>query len=134
MLSRSSLLRVALLLPMAVGLAGCNTWWSQTPSDYPVFFSPGSAALNETAKAVIQVAADYAKQHTRQGVVVNGYTDLSGSAAANAALSSERAKAVTEQLVTDGVARARIRYNANGPSGALLSGQADRRVDITIGD
>ena len=130
---RSSLLCAALLLPMAIGLAGCNTWWHQAASDYPVFFSPGSAALSETAKAVIQVAADYARQHARQNVVVNGYTDLSGSAAANAALSADRAKAVTEQLVTDGVAREQVRYNANGPSDALLSGQADRRVDITIG-
>jgi outer membrane protein OmpA-like peptidoglycan-associated protein len=134
MLSRSSLLRVALFLPMAVGLAGCNTWWRQTPPDYPVFFTPGSAALSETAQAVIQVAADYAKQHTRQNVVVNGYADQTGNTGANNALSAERAKAVTDQLVIDGVARARIHYNANGPSGALLSGQADRRVDITIGD
>ncbi len=133
MLSRFSSMRAALLLSAAIAVAGCNPWWRQTLSDYPVFFTPGSAALNETAKAVIQVAADYAKQHTNQNVVVNGYTDLSGSAAANAALSAERAKAVTEQLVIDGVARERIHYNANGPSDALLSGQADRRVDITIG-
>ena len=127
-------LRIILLLTVVIGLAGCNTWWRQSAPDYPVFFSPGSAALSETAKAVIQVAADYAKEHNRQGVVVNGYADQTGNTGANNALSAERAKAVTEQLVTDGVARARIHYNANGPSEALLSGQADRRVDIAIGD
>ncbi len=130
---RPSLVHAALLSPIALGLIGCTTWWRQEAPDYPVFFVPGSAALNETAKAVVQVAADYAKQHTRLNVVVNGYADQTGNTGANNALSNERAKAVTDQLVTDGVARERIHYNANGPTGSLLSGQADRRVDIVIG-
>ena len=126
--------RLALLFPLLIGLAACNPWWRQQPSDYPVFFSPDSAALNDTAKAVIQVAADFAKQHTRLNVMVTGYTDTTGTNAANMALAAERAKAVTDQLVIDGVARERIHYNANGPTDTLLSGQADRRVDIVVGD
>lgn len=125
--------RLILLLPLLAGLAACNGWWHQELSDYPVFFTPGSAALDQTAQAVIQVAADYAKAHPRQQVVVTGYADATGSTPANLALSDQRAQAVTDQLVTDGVERGRIRHNAHGATDTLLSGQADRRVDIQIG-
>lgn len=115
------------------GLGGCSGWWHQELSDYPVFFEPKSAKLDETAKAVIKVAADYAKEHPRLNVVVNGYVDQTDKSAESLALAESRAKAVTDELVADGVARERIHYNAHGPADALLSGQADRRVDITIG-
>lgn len=125
--------RLLFLLFLLGPLAGCNGWWHQDLSDYPVFFTPGSAELDQTAQAVIQVAADYAKAHRRQGVVVTGYTDASGDGSANLPLSERRAAAVTDQLVTDGVDRGRIHHNAHGATNVPLSGQADRRVDIQIG-
>jgi outer membrane protein OmpA-like peptidoglycan-associated protein len=131
-LRRRPLIRLA-AAGLALALGACNGWWHQELSDYPVFFEPKSAKLDETAKAVIKVAADYAKEHPRLNVVVNGYVDQTDKSAESLALAESRAKAVTDELVADGVARERIHYNAHGPADALLSGQADRRVDITIG-
>ncbi|MGA2952430.1 MAG: OmpA family protein [Caulobacteraceae bacterium] len=70
---------------------------------YTVYFAFDDAGLTPDAKAVIADAASYEKDGGAGSVVI-GYTDTSGSAAYNEALSERRAKAVADELVAQGVA------------------------------
>lgn len=69
---------------------------------YVVYFAFDSAGLTPDARAVIADAASYEKD-AAGGSVVIGYTDTSGTAAYNEALSERRAKAVADELVAEGV-------------------------------
>jgi outer membrane protein OmpA-like peptidoglycan-associated protein len=64
-----------------------------------------------------------------------GHTDASGSAAANDALSLDRAASVRDWLVARGVPAPRISVAGRGARDAGLGGAAgDRRVEILIGE
>jgi opacity protein-like surface antigen len=87
---------------------------------YLVFFDWDRADLTDRAKQIIgEAAANVAKvQLTR--IEVNGYTDLSGTAAYNQALSVRRARAVEGELVHDGVPQNEIDIHGYGESNPLV--------------
>lgn len=63
-----------------------------------VLFDSGSAAISAKGKADLMAIADKSKQTKDYRVVVQGFTDATGDAAANQRLSDRRAKAVTTFL------------------------------------
>jgi outer membrane protein OmpA-like peptidoglycan-associated protein len=65
-------------------------------------------------------------------VVVKGYTDSAGNAAADVTLSQMRAQAVADALKSDGVAAGRISIRGRGQTHEE-PGQASRRVEIDVG-
>jgi len=75
---------------------------AKEPKSYVVYFAFDSAGLTPDARAVIADAASFEKDGGGGSVVI-GYTDTSGSAAYNEALSERRAKAVADELVAQGV-------------------------------
>ncbi len=96
-----------------------------------VYFARGQSTLDDRAKeAVQQAAASYMGIGT--AIVVTGYTDRTGDAAANAELAKRRALAVRDALVDDGIETRRIRLAP--PASVTGSGSDDqaRRVDIAI--
>ncbi len=72
--------------------------------DFVVYFPFDSAELTPAATSVIRAAADHNHGATGANALVVGFTDTSGSAGYNLALSKRRAKAVADALVADGVA------------------------------
>ena len=63
-----------------------------------VLFDSGSAAISAKGKADLSAIADKSKQTKDYRVVVQGFTDSTGDAAANQRLSDRRAQAVTTYL------------------------------------
>ncbi|MDG2051117.1 MAG: OmpA family protein [Myxococcota bacterium] len=101
-------------------------------------FATGSAKLKPTALAELKAAAEVLEANPAIKIRVEGHTDSTGSAAINDRLSGQRADAVREQLIQDGVSADRIQAQGFGSSrpvgsNATAAGRAaNRRVDIAI--
>jgi outer membrane protein OmpA-like peptidoglycan-associated protein len=100
---------------------------------FVVFFQEWSAALDDSAQAVITQAAEWAKSHPGNVAHVNGFADPTGSKQANILLSDLRAQVVVDQLLNDGGDPARIRQRGHGSVQFSLTSQESRRVEINIG-
>ena len=73
-----------------------------------MFFDWDRADLTSRAKQIVAEAAQASTHVQTTRIEVNGYTDLSGTAAYNLKLSVRRAKSVEAELVKDGVAESQI--------------------------
>jgi cytochrome c oxidase subunit 2 len=105
--------------------------------DY-VTFETGSANLAASSKYQLDVLAEEFAAHPTLAVEVAGHTDNVGDAAANQALSSQRAAAVKAYLTAKGVADARMRaagYGSTKPLDPADTAEAkakNRRTEFTI--
>ncbi|RYC31616.1 peptidoglycan-associated lipoprotein [Lichenibacterium minor] len=125
---------------LAAGLAGCGQFGGSSapsvngdtpiatvldapkgsPSDFDVnvgrrvFFAANSAELGDTDRATLDKQAAWLKHYTPYRMVVEGYADEPGSAAANLELGKRRAGAVVAYLVHRGVAASRLRAVSYG--------------------
>jgi len=81
---------------------------------YTVFFPTGGIKLNADARAVVAEAAAHAAKYDNPQVIVSGYTDRAGSAAANQALSVKRARSVAAALGIAGVAESALKFDGYG--------------------
>jgi outer membrane autotransporter protein len=105
---------------------------------YLVFFDWDKATLTDRAREIIRQAADSSThvQYTR--IVVNGYTDTSGTPSYNMGLSLRRAHAVAGELVRDGVPASAISIRGFGqtdlliPTGSGVREPQNRRVEIVM--
>lgn len=103
-----------------------------------ILFDTGKADLKPTAKINLQQMADIMKKYPENVLAINGYTDNTGSAAINDALSERRAKAVKDQLVASGMPEAVMTAYGRGPSNPIGSNsdangrQQNRRVEIEV--
>ncbi len=98
---------------------------------YLVFFDEKSPALNASASGVIAEAATAAKASPGSTVVVRGFTGSRGSPVADVTLSQQRAQAVADALVADGVEAGRITREGRGQTQGE-PGVESRRVEIEI--
>jgi membrane fusion protein (multidrug efflux system) len=96
-----------------------------------VRFATGSATLDADAMSTVRQAAA-SVMGIGTAITITGYADASGNHAANVDLAKQRATAVRDALVADGVDPKRIRQVA--PRDVTGSGTADeaRRVDIGL--
>ncbi|HMK61302.1 MAG TPA: cbb3-type cytochrome c oxidase subunit II [Dissulfurispiraceae bacterium] len=79
-----------------------------TPEPVKVLFAVGKYDMPEEAKKGLAGLAEYMKQAAGAGVVISGYTDKTGSAAANEELAKNRAKSVREVFRSAGISDDRI--------------------------
>ncbi len=87
---------------------------------YLVFFDWDRADLTDRARQIVAEAAQASQHVQTTRIEVNGYTDLSGSAAYNQKLSVRRAQSVEAELVRDGVPRQEIEIHGYGESDPLV--------------
>jgi iron complex outermembrane receptor protein len=105
---------------------------------YLVFFDWDRADLTARARQIVAAAAQASTQLQTTIINVNGYTDLSGTAAYNQRLSVRRAETVEAELVKDGVARSEITIHGYGESNPLVPTAKgvrepqNRRVEIIL--
>jgi OOP family OmpA-OmpF porin len=105
---------------------------------YLVFFDWDRADLSARARQIVAEAASASTHVATTRLEVNGYTDLSGTAAYNQKLSVRRARSVEAELVRDGVAPAEISIHGYGESNPLVPTAAgvrepqNRRVEIIL--
>jgi outer membrane protein OmpA-like peptidoglycan-associated protein len=120
---------------LVVSLAACGTFGigAQQPHII-VFFQAFSADLDASAKKSIGLAADWAKQHPGAPLLVIGYASSDGTAQGNKDLSRLRAEIVSDTLIADGIAPARIHRRALGAVDYRLDPQETRRVEIALGE
>jgi len=105
---------------------------------YLVFFDWDKASLTDRARQIIHEAADNSRRVQYTRIMVNGYTDTSGTPQYNMGLSIRRARAVEGELVHDGVPETAISIRGYGethllvPTGAGVREPQNRRVEIII--
>jgi OmpA-OmpF porin, OOP family len=105
---------------------------------YLVFFDWDRADLTARARQIIAEAAQASTRVQTTRIEVNGYTDLSGTAAYNQRLSVRRAQSVEAELVRDGVPRNEILIHGYGESNPLVPTAKgvrepqNRRVEIIL--
>lgn len=103
-----------------------------------VLFESGKATLQPGARTRMTELAGILAKYPRTTVTITGNTDSRGSAAMNDQLSKDRAQAVADALIANGVAPGRIQTRGVGytnpvatndtPEGRLMN----RRVDIVV--
>jgi outer membrane protein OmpA-like peptidoglycan-associated protein len=115
-LEKPFLLDIA-LVPIPEGQAGA-------PNSNPVvlknvFFGTGSAALKSASLIELNRLKKLLEDNPALKIQINGHTDDVGTAADNLTLSENRAKAVYDFLVKNGIAASRLRYKGFGETAPI---------------
>jgi outer membrane protein OmpA-like peptidoglycan-associated protein len=103
-----------------------------------ILFESGSSRLNPKAHTLLKAMASVLKRFGSTQIDVEGYTDTAGSAPFNMRLSQQRAKAVADILMGEGVEAPRITTRGFGesfprvPTRDGVSEPRNRRVEITL--
>ncbi len=111
---------------------------AQVARTYLVFFDWDRSDLTGRARQVIGEAAAASSRVQTTRIEVNGYTDRTGSAGYNQALSVRRARSVQAELVRDGVPAAAIAIHGYGETNPLVptadgvGEPQNRRVEIIL--
>ena len=102
---------------------GCTVYTTEQVSEnLRVGFAFDSARVTSDYNGDIRRLADFMKEHSDTEVVINGHTDLIGTAQYNQALSERRARAVADILVNShGIARSRITAVGHGMSRPVVN-------------
>ena len=105
-----------------------------------VLFGTDQARLNPEGMRTAQKLADILQQNPQRTVLVEGFTDSTGSAEHNQELSERRAAAVRSALQLQGVNRDRIAVRGYGEAFPVAANdtaqnrQLNRRVEIVLSD
>lgn len=101
-------------------------------------FKTGTATLMSGSELEINQIASAMKAHPASTARIEGFTDNVGSPAMNQALSTERAMAVKDQLVANGIEAERITAMGMGASNPIASNNSaegraqNRRIELVI--
>ena len=103
-----------------------------------VLFATGTATLSPRADNEISRLAAFMKKYPDRNVLIEGYTDSTGTEGANLDLSLNRANAVSNKLVAQGISKGRITTKGFGEESPVASNdtaagrEQNRRVDVII--
>lgn len=90
-----------------------------------VFFETGKYRLLELSRVELDKVVEMMRQHPSMHIELGGHTDNVGNAEANQKLSEQRAKAVYDYLVSQGVAQSRLSYVGYGQSRPVASNDTE---------
>ena len=102
-----------------------------------VAFAPGQASLEPAASRHLGKLVQFVQSSPDKPVLIEGYTDSSGSARRNQELSRQRAESVRDALVAAGVKASRIQVTGRGEADPVAgndtaSGRARNRRVVVI--
>jgi outer membrane protein OmpA-like peptidoglycan-associated protein len=103
-----------------------------------VLFATGTATLSPMADNEINRLAAFMKKYPDRNVLIEGYTDSTGTEGTNLDLSLKRANAVSNELVAKEISRGRITTKGFGEESPVASNdtaagrEQNRRVDVII--
>lgn len=101
-------------------------------------FTTASAELSAQAKSQISEVVALLKQYPQAVVTVTGHTDSRGSEAYNQKLSEQRAQAVAQEIVAQGIELSRVTAEGKGELEPIASNDTEtgremnRRVEIDV--
>ncbi len=120
-------------------IAGLSPFISEAVANSVIYFQSGKFALTEEARSRLKEISIYLQENGEQVIVqVQGHADSQGTHSYNDTLSKNRAKAVKQFLVQDGVNKAKIQtrsYGEREPVESNVSGEGrlkNRRVVIQV--
>ena len=105
-----------------------------------ILFETGKANLMPGAMHSIDILADFLRKYPKRNVLIEGFTDSTGTETYNLGLSQQRADAVRDSLRASGIATERITTKGYGKQFPVASNktpagrQQNRRVEIIILD
>jgi outer membrane protein OmpA-like peptidoglycan-associated protein len=105
-----------------------------------VLFATDQARLNPEVTRTVQKLAQVLTQNPQRTVLIEGFTDSTGSSAHNQALSERRADSVQLGLLEQGIARNRIAIHGYGEAHPVAGNesttdrQLNRRVEIVLSE
>ena len=103
-----------------------------------VFFESGSAALKSISVTELTRLKELLEEHPTLNIQINGHTDTVGSDTDNLRLSEQRAKAVQDYLIQEGIATSRLSYKGYGESQPIdtndteMGRQNNRRTEFVV--
>lgn len=130
--------RAAQLEALLVDLHAVKTERGYVVTIGDVLFATDQATLTPNGTSTLRKLADVMAQNPNRTVLVEGFTDSTGSSTHNQELSQRRANAVATALGSMGVARDRIAMRAYGEAFPVASNdtasnrQLNRRVEIVL--
>jgi outer membrane protein OmpA-like peptidoglycan-associated protein len=105
-----------------------------------VLFDTGSAELRSGAVRSLERLAGVLRDYPERRILIEGFTDSTGSASTNLSLSERRADAVRQALILRGVPPEQIEVRAFGQAHPVASNdtpegrQLNRRVEVVFSD
>lgn len=103
-----------------------------------VNFKLNKAQLTDAARSTLDGVAASLRQQPKLQVEIDGYTDSTGSATSNLALSQRRAEAVRSYLISDGVKASSLTAHGYGAANPVAGNQTsegrarNRRVEFQV--
>ncbi len=91
------------------------------PPDLHINFDVDKAVLRPDAIAKLNEIVDFLQKNRDQMVQVNGYTDISGQEEYNQILSTQRANAAAQYIISKGIDKDRVKTVGFGPHPPLLT-------------
>lgn len=126
---RSKVPRDFFVMPLEVG---------QSVDIENIFFETGKSKLKPESYRSLNALVDFFKEYPNVKVLIGGHTDNTGSMAVNKRISKQRAQAVADYLIEQGIGADRFQSEGFGPtkpkaSNKTKKGRAmNRRTDFTI--
>ena len=130
--------RAAVLEALLVELQAVKTERGYVVTIGDVLFATNQATLTPNGMSTLRKLADVMAQNPNRTVLVEGFTDSTGSSQHNQELSQRRAEAVASALGSMGVPRERIAMKAYGEAFPVAANdtasnrQLNRRVEIVL--
>lgn len=120
-----------------------NTGETEKPKSKPivlnnVFFETGSAELKDVSKTELNRLKNLLEANANLKIQINGHTDNVGDREANLKLSTDRAKAVYDYLIANGISSNRLSYKGYGETDSIATNstpegrQKNRRTEFVI--
>ncbi|HEX8270407.1 MAG TPA: OmpA family protein [Flavobacterium sp.] len=103
-----------------------------------ILFNSGKATFKEQTYPVLQSIASILKEYPTARFMIEGHTDSDGSNALNQTLSENRAAAVVNYLVENGIERARLNSSGFGETKPITTNKTaagkaqNRRVEVKL--
>src|SRR4029079_8202797 len=97
-----------------------------------IYFHVGKSAVSADLANASQAVRAYLHAHPNAHLVVSGYNDPTGNAAANAALSKSRAQNVAAALEKASVAASAITLEKPADSTSSTTAAESRRVEVAV--
>ncbi|NNF34430.1 MAG: OmpA family protein [Saprospiraceae bacterium] len=101
-------------------------------------FRSGSATLPSEAKEELDAFIDFLSDQPDHTIILEGFTDSSGSASANERISMKRAESVAKYLISKGIAPDRIQYFGQGEKNPIAPNDTEegrlknRRIELRL--